>query len=1058
MRTMRIYPSDTDVSDIISNGEVLGYELKDYSNDDDNFSYVSEELMSSNNTLKFSYPIGGDGYKHIKNKSLLRYPTQDGYNLYVINVIYDDYLVDRINVEADHYTINYMSDRLPFINYDKHKTLTLSKLVQLMGESKEVSDDLQIHIDDERLKGLDVSDAYDSYLNKGSTVGQFFIGPNSYVRRFLGARVLRKIDGLHVIEHSEFNREVQVYPIKESINVEEFDYEIDTTELYTVAYPDLSTIPNIDTKSYGELAELNGIGDSGISHLLDVPNGDKLYFYYKGLPLISQNGKVTLGVTVNQDGEEVHIFKDGKSKVSNFTVSMTRDYHLKITVTSDTYGQTLTVIDETMDLDYVKVYSYVNSSDSKTNTSLSVMGKVSESLNEYEDGSNPSAYNLAAIDKALYQFPVFSGIDTTQGNRGIDVEYTSNTQFGSENLHFYYWLYNGFTKYWTPQRLREMVEPKFNLTLSVDDMRQIYGIEAINEQIFRLGDIYPVSIPSYDIEMETEITRVDYDGMTDKLVEIEFSNVQDFKADTVKRSDATRVRSRNSNYSKNHSYGGSSGGGYTYTPPKSGGSGLTKEELMEEIVTELDENPLDEPIKPDFKEPELITKTDDGPVRIEWDPPILILPYSSGYSTQSTPVYFNGAEKVEGGVIKLKEIATTKAGNYSSDTPTWDLDYDRRKVQANMLEYLPDNPLKDSIVPKRYGDIVGFDLGNDNHKWTIPPGSPEEQHEVLKYGALSDLYYYYGFDEETYTLNRRTERMNDVTIARLIGVNDVYTFRKIIKDYTIEQILQKYLKGKSFSQINEWRDSLEPGDVESAFASVLAGNLLVGSRYSSLIYIYKQYRWPSNASYMTDDALGEHTIKTTSANHVVDIKFTVKLREQISGQQKYEFWLDDITISEHLRNTFNEVAQETERYNTIIFEPYGTLDGEDVLVYSIMLTNGAHQPEEEPVEPLTPVDVLERWFDVDREDKEEFYDIYGSEFKYNARIVAAKVVDTANLKKSDDPTSKEYIAKYERVSNKATYMIQHGYITLQEVRELGIGYGGKTFNELTPGTPGGGAR
>ena len=683
VQQIKIFPQDTPMSAMQSIDSEQGFYLNDVINNAQYESYVEETLYTSLNNIRFFYPSTGGNVQYIKNGSHVLYPTPTGYNLYTIDritITTDDSI---LQVDAQHYSVNYMRDSAHEVALGQNAR-SISSINQTLKNSQFVSDDFEL-----AGEGL-ASDRYtltdDTIITsfQNATVGSVLVGANSLLRRFYGMYLRRNLSNIEAFNVSEVYAEMQQYPIVLGVNIRDMDYTIDTSDILTTAMVSTSSVPQIYINKARIGGTLGGFGGTKLQDISDLPLNHEIHFIYKGIPIIMAH--TTGGILVsagnlrsqNDAQKEIKPFKDATFTYIGGVLNIKK-------------GE-ITFLNELIDPDYAYAYGYYDRSG----------GDVFKEYMGFRDETVVNdTIKYSKIEPYMFQYPVRANTQI-KGNavKYVDYEVFEIKDRPDADLNitsFYRWYFNDFKNYWDVSDNLKYLEPTFEAKFTVDDMRTLYGQDTLNSHIFKVGDVYPVIADEYGLEFNAAITRTKYNGLTGDLIEIEFGNKQDLQIEEFKVTNTNKPNEvkRPTNTDNNNSNNSSSGGG---------GNNNTNPDDEDTPDLSMDINDL----------------TDDGPERIEWENPVLYIAPKSTRTSQLKLNWYNRSREVA--LPKLVDFYKVKVRavgsndwNYLEPDPL----YKGRPNTDRILPYMP-KPAKSTVSGNWFNYKVLYNLTGISNDYDLP--------------------------------------------------------------------------------------------------------------------------------------------------------------------------------------------------------------------------------------------------------------------------------------------------------------------------------------------------
>lgn len=961
----------------------VGFYLDDIINTEEYETYVEETLYTSLNQIRFYYPTTGVNFQYIKNGNHVLYPTPTGYNLYTIDSVTITTDSNVLQVDAQHYSVNFMKDSAHEIAVGVDVGY-LGSIAQKLKESPYVSEDFDLVGDGVAEGFLDLSeDTYISSLSN-ATLGSLLVGANSFLRKYYGQYIRRNID--HV-EAFPLSANMQTYPLVLGVNVRDMDYTVDTTDIYTTAIISPNSVPDLKLPGGEPIGGLsNGVGGSAWETLEGIPDGYRMDAVYKGLPLdIKKQGnlvKISLGKLVGDSGDEELI-----SPIPGATVTYVGSVLL-------IKKGDITYLNEQIDPNYFYAINVFNI-ETGVNHNLQFLGK-----NEFI-GKEDYTYTTR-IPAHIVQFPVRANTNV-KGNavKYVDFEEReeANDPNGAKNIaHFYHWYFTSFKNFWSDKDNKKILEPTFSAKFTIDDMYTLYGEDIVNSHIFRIGDLYTVNAEDYGLQFEAAITKTKYNGLTGRLVEIEFGNKQDLELEALKTTNLNKPTERKkivaskstSNVTSKpiNSGGGSGNGGFDKGKADEWFEDKIKEEGLTDGLGEWLENVLNgEDIRSeeDLFNGDLpyITRTDDtGIPRMEWEPPFVTISTDGSETTPTKLVCYNGAEAVIG-EVKLKN------------------EYGNVQVYVNG-EFMPTSVR--SFLPDNTGfQIVPYPEGSYNTRTWAPVfnlGGHERFNKDTEHGTLtwreSDVSlvdfniakealghrYSLSFNATTKgTVIFETERIN--LQRQLIELSKIFTIS-----------YGKQINGRDAFQIMDLKD-FKRNVIDVAVGKTVRQNRYNGnypnedqSLYYYIVqvengeipYVIKPYR-------IFLARIADLVASTSESPLVVGNILTINFEE--TGVQHDAYKVKQITSVEFDESkleelSYNKVMNTEPGWNRLIFtQPTTKVNDQTVRVNHLLITNDGVSAKNAIISK-SEVDAM--WAKLSDDERKEFEDKYGKEWLFNLKF------------------------------------------------------------------------
>lgn len=773
---VKVFPQETELVNMKDPLSTYGHTLSDIINNEEYTPYVEETLYTSLNNIRFYYPPNGSNVEYIKNGNHILFPTQEGYNLYTIDSISVSTDDGIIQVDAQHYSVNFMRDSAHELAVGK-RIESIESINNTLSNSSYVSDDFNLtgtgYINDDSMLG---DDTIVSNLTS-ATIGSVLVGTNSVLRKQYGQYIRRKIDSIEAFKVEDSNDATLKYPLVLGVNVRDMDYTIDTSNIFTTAVVSGHSLPQLYVHGERLGGKLNGFGGTKIANLDSLPLYHEIYFIYKGIPLVATHAHEGL---IIETGKVVSQTKDTDRymKVLDGAVVTYNNGHIKIVVGANTY------IDELLDPSYVYAHSYYNHEG--TNVFEEYMGYARKST---KIGEHP----YVKIEPHMVQVPIRANT-TIKGNAVKYVDFEPAFTDEDENIHqFYRWYFGPFKHYWTRESNKHLLEPTFEAKFTIDDMKTLYGEDIVNEQIFRIGDVYNVDAREYQVEFRSVITKTKYNALTGELIEVEFGNKQDLELEVLKTTNVNKPSkwmSPQSSYSPPISSGGSSGG--------------------DEEDEEDKEFDLDDILSPKPPGMQVEYLTDDGPERIEWQPPVLYLASESDSSTPTKMLWYNSTRPFKHPeIVKYEGLRIQGSGsgwyNISSQTSINGISVPKRYLDliakppfdaVDGVSYQYKSLINGPIMPL----TTNYSENSYKNKTVATQMTFEEWKNQDPYYINGTEYPYIKFDESgVFTHKRELRAAHDL----VYNVVDDPQYTPFVRQLTVEEVteLKDFIVGKSVKEL-----------------------------------------------------------------------------------------------------------------------------------------------------------------------------------------------------------------------------------------------------------------
>lgn len=758
-------------------GSGQGFYLNDVINNEQYESYVEETLYTSLNNIRFYYPSTGGNVQYIKNGAHVLYPTPTGYNLYTIDritITTDDSI---LQVDAQHYSVNYMRDSAHEVALGQNAR-SIESINQTLKNSQFVSDDFELVGE-----GL-ASDRYtltdDTIITsfQNATVGSVLVGANSLLRRFYGMFLRRNLSNVEAFKVNEVYAEMQQYPIVLGVNIREMDYTIDTSDILTTAMISTSSVPQIYINKARIGGALGGFGGTKLSMIGNLPLNHEIHFIYKGIPLIMKTTPGNILVSAGNLRSQV----DAQSEIKPF-----KDAVFTYTggVLNIKQGE-ITFLNEQIDPDYAYAYDYYDRSG----------GDVFEEYMGFRDETVVNdTVKYSKVEPYMLQYPVRA---TTQikGNavRYVDYEVFEIKDRPDADLNitsFYRWYFNDFKNYWDVSDNQKYLDPTFEAKFTIDDMRTLYGQDTLNSHIFKVGDVYPVIADEFDLSFNAAITRTKYSGLTGDLIEIEFGNKQDLQIEEFKVTNTNKPtevkRPTNTNNNNNNSNNG--GGGNDNTDPDDDTPDLSM------TVNDL---------------------KDDGPERIEWENPLLYIAPKSTRTSQLKLNWYNRSREIA--LPKLVDFYSVRLSSVLSNdwnTLAPEPTYTGNPRTDRILPYMP-KPSKSTVTGNTYNyKAINNNQGSHlmHHSYDLPQTyynntaissqmTYEEWINIYKVDDYNGRWYFFHEHMDGVFINRYDLKEIHDILFNTVYDNQLAPFIRLIQPSEFEGIKSDIL-GKTVKELYE---------------------------------------------------------------------------------------------------------------------------------------------------------------------------------------------------------------------------------------------------------------
>lgn len=993
---MKVFPKATALSNMKNIDSTVGFYLNDIINTEEYETYVEETLYTSLNQIRFYYPTTGVNVAYIKNGNHVLYPTPTGYNLYTVDSVTITTDSNVLQVDAQHYSVNFMKDSAHEIAVGVDVGY-LGSIAQKLKESPYVSEDFDLVGDGVAEGFLDLTE--DTYISSlaSATLGSLLVGANSFLRKYYGQYIRRNLD--HV-EAFPLSANMQTYPLVLGVNVRDMDYTVDTTNIYTTAIISPNSVPELKLPGGEPIGGLDkGIGGSAWETLDGIPDGYRMDAVYKGLPLdIKKQGnlvKISLGKLVGDSGDDELI-----SPIPGAIVTYVGGV-LLIKKGDTTY------LNEQIDPHYFYAINVFNV-ETGVNHNLQFLGK-----NEFI-GKEDYTYTTR-IPAHIVQFPVRSTTET-KGNavKYVDFEEReeANDADGAKNItHFYHWYFTSFKNFWSDVDNKKLLEPTFSARFTVDDMYTLYGEDIVNTHIFRIGDLYTVDAEDYDLQFEAAITKTKYNGLTGRLVEIEFGNKQDLELEALKTTNINKPTERKkivaskstSNVTSKpvNTGGGSGNGGFDWDKADEWFEDKIKEEGLTDEIGEWLEKVLNgEDIR---SEEDLFngdlpyeTRTDDtGIPRMVWEPEFVTISTDGNVTTPTKLICYNGAEQVISEVKYKGGYDTVRMygdGTFYSDRT-----------------FLPDN--------KGFQIVPYPETGGSIRTWTpvFNIGDTEAFNKDTEHGNLWFTEKYGSTAEDIVAIKEELGYRYHHSINA--------TTKGIIKFETEKVMFQRYL--------NEFAKKMGVGIVGTGLLSMyqvkdtdefkrevldrIQGQTVIHNSYAadlendaqSLAYYLKQVE-DGDQPYLKSVY---RTILRRILYHVADrvayapgevitigdiLKVKVEFTGESSLSNRYKRIIDvdfDEVALEKLPLRGGPFIKEEPGWQRLIFtQPTTKVNDQTVKVNQLLITNGGTSTKNAII---SKSEVDKMWAKLSDEERKRFESTYGKEWLFNLKY-------TPNQYESDD--------------------------------------------------------
>lgn len=724
-----------------------GLSIADIVNEDDDFSQIETELYSATNTLTFSYPIYGVNYSAIVEDALVRYPVNYGvgFDVYKVSSVKHQPGLDVIEVIADHWTMDYMYDLIPTITYKDNMTIK-----DVLDSVFSTVSGLNIINNLTNNNGVVYEPTFNSLFSDDQTLGAFLVGQQSPAFKYLDVLVERTLDGLVLHNRSVKNRKKDVRyiedsPIVEGVNLMDWSYETEVGRKYNVIAPSASTIPTLTTwGDEGRFGVLNGIGGTKYNNLNEIPVGYEVYFMYKGFPFIVKN----VGGLISADS--VYFF-DGTPSQNRMEELITLKNNNKWYVVSITDGlfnvvnQSTgdTIFNETLDSSYLKAYSVQISGEVPLSVSLTEMG-VETNVIDLRAFFKPEEFeeftiNYLTIPKSKGFLQVETVLDPTKPSRATHFEDFVMSE--GDEFEYFKWCKDVLPNLMLFVDERVNKEPRYKITAYRDDFDSIYGQDSLINQAkskYKLGKLFSFQVESFGVNKEVSLSRVVFDGVADRFIEVEFGDLLESEVDLLPTKPNKQATYKGkSNYTIQQTKSSNGGGGNVSIPDEFKNIGDTLKEFEEfklgldevydtlpEAENLVNEGPSDLPtITPEYRE-------DSGPKRVEWSNPILQYDPKLGRTIQQTkPILYNFTE-AERKVAKIKardEIVYNGINNMQQNAqnlipknPVFNLNFENRRW--NTTDYFTGRAFEEHIQKVRDGLGYNTNVNKWNHWFNIDQG------------------------------------------------------------------------------------------------------------------------------------------------------------------------------------------------------------------------------------------------------------------------------------------------------------------------------------------------
>lgn len=970
---VKVFPQETELVNMKDPLSTYGYTLSEIINNEEYTPYVEETLYTSLNNIRFYYPPKGSNVEYIKNGNHILFPTQEGYNLYTIDSISVSTDDGIIQVDAQHYSVNFMRDSAHELAVGK-RIESIESINNTLSNSSYVSNDFKLtgtgYINDTSMLG---DDTIVSNLTS-ATIGSVLVGTNSVLRKQFGQYIRRKIDSIEAFKVEDYDDTTLKYPLVLGVNVRDMDYTIDTSNIFTTAVVSGHSLPQLYVHGERLGGKLNGFGGTKIANLESLPLYHEISFIYKGIPLVATHAHEGL---IIETGKLVSQTKDTDRylKVLDGAVVTYNNGYIKIVVGANTY------IDELLDPSYVYAYSYYNHEG--TNVFEEYMGYARKST---KSGEHP----YVKIEPHMVQVPIRANT-TIKGNAVKYVDFEPAFTDEDDNIHqFYRWYFGPFKHYWTRESNKHLLEPTFEAKFTIDDMKTLYGEDIVNEQIFRIGDVYNVDASEYQVEFRSVITKTKYNALTGELIEVEFGNKQDLELEVLKTTNVNKPSKWLSTQS-------------SYSPPISSGGGGGGDDEDEEDK-EFD---LDDILSPEPPGMQVEYLTDDGPERIEWQPPVLYLASESDSSTPTKMLWYNSTrpfkhpeivtyENLEISAVLSNDWNHIRTNNYRTSVPERYLDLVAkppfRSVEGNTYKY--------KGLINRHGRLIPITTsysGNDyNGKTVSTQMTFEEWKNQDPYYVTGNETVYIKFDESgVFTHKRELRAAHDL----VFNVMKDLQYTPFVRQLTAEEVTEliDFIKGKSVKELLDHVDGyttqpINKEYVKKRFIWVIAQSARTAILVKGRNEDKEDYRTrPEKTVVITTHRYWT----TTNASSQVDFGGEVRAEynEPIKGTSGniigYRPREEDITI-ESVADFFPTATVEYAYKHPI--EPHAALvillemkDYPDLPIDPIVVQSHG----ETGYEIHNNVDELEKIYrELNPQEKEEFNAYYG---KYSHNLLKAKI-------------------------------------------------------------------